>query len=39
MTDAYVVAAGQSPFGVFPDETYRSLFDNRRTPVFVLSVR
>ncbi|MFB6233881.1 MAG: thiolase domain-containing protein [Halopenitus sp.] len=27
MTDAYVVGAGQSPFGAFPDETYRSLFD------------
>ncbi|WP_313693401.1 thiolase C-terminal domain-containing protein [Halorarum halobium] len=27
MTDAYLVGAGQSPFGSFPDETYRSLFD------------
>ena len=27
MPDAYVVGAGQSPFGAFPDETYRSLFD------------
>ncbi|WP_224337454.1 thiolase domain-containing protein [Haloprofundus halobius] len=26
MTDAYVVGAGQSPFGSFPDESYRSLF-------------
>jgi acetyl-CoA C-acetyltransferase len=27
MTEAYIVGAGQSPFGSFPDETYRSLFD------------
>ena len=27
MRDAYVVGAGQSPFGSFPDVTYRSLFD------------
>jgi acetyl-CoA C-acetyltransferase len=27
MRDAYVVGAGQSPFGSFPDETYRSLFE------------
>ncbi|WP_049996084.1 thiolase C-terminal domain-containing protein [Halococcus sediminicola] len=27
MRDAYVVGAGQSPFGSFPDATYRSLFD------------
>ncbi|KTG07619.1 3-ketoacyl-CoA thiolase [Haloprofundus marisrubri] len=26
MTEAYVVGAGQSPFGSFPDESYRSLF-------------
>ncbi|MFB6173679.1 MAG: beta-ketoacyl synthase N-terminal-like domain-containing protein, partial [Halobacteriales archaeon] len=26
MGDAYVIGAGQSPFGSFPDETYRSLF-------------
>ena len=26
MRDAYVVGAGQSPFGSFPDESYRSLF-------------
>jgi acetyl-CoA C-acetyltransferase len=27
MRDAYVVGAGQSPFGSFPDATYRSLFE------------
>lgn len=27
MRDAYVIGAGQSPFGSFPAETYRSLFD------------
>nr|WP_233341025.1 thiolase domain-containing protein [Haloprofundus sp. MHR1] len=27
MTEAYVVGAGQSPFGSFPDESYRSLFE------------
>jgi acetyl-CoA acetyltransferase len=27
MTEAYIVGAGQSPFGSFPDESYRSLFD------------
>jgi acetyl-CoA C-acetyltransferase len=27
MGDAYLIGAGQSPFGSFPDETYRSLFD------------
>ncbi len=27
MREAYLVGAGQSPFGSFPDETYRSLFD------------
>ncbi|SFR63786.1 thiolase domain-containing protein [Halogeometricum limi] len=27
MSEAYIVGAGQSPFGSFPDETYRSLFD------------
>jgi len=27
MPDAYVVAAGQSPFGSFPTETYLSLFE------------
>jgi acetyl-CoA C-acetyltransferase len=27
MRDAYVVGAGQSPFGSFPDDTYRSLFE------------
>ena len=26
MTDAYIVGAGQSDFGSFPDESYRSLF-------------
>ncbi len=26
MTRAYVVGAGQTPFGAFPDESYRSLF-------------
>ena len=26
MRDAYVVGAGQSPYGSFPDESYRSLF-------------
>ncbi len=26
MTDAFLVGAGQSDFGAFPDETYRSLF-------------
>ncbi|MFC7177747.1 thiolase domain-containing protein [Halosegnis marinus] len=26
MTDAYVVGAGQSDYGAFPDESYRSLF-------------
>ncbi|WP_254534694.1 thiolase domain-containing protein [Halomarina litorea] len=26
MTEAYVVGAGQSDFGTFPDESYRSLF-------------
>ena len=28
MTDAYIVGAGQSDFGSFPDESYRSLFDD-----------
>jgi acetyl-CoA C-acetyltransferase len=28
MTDAYVIGAGQSDFGSFPSETYRSLFDD-----------
>lgn len=27
MRDAYVIGAGQSPFGSFPDETYLSLFE------------
>ncbi|MDS0300552.1 thiolase domain-containing protein [Halogeometricum sp. S1BR25-6] len=27
MSEAYIVGAGQSPFGSFPEETYRSLFD------------
>lgn len=27
MTDAYVIGAGQSDFGSFPGESYRSLFD------------
>ncbi|MGZ0747273.1 MULTISPECIES: thiolase domain-containing protein [unclassified Haloparvum] len=27
MRDAYVIGAGQSPFGSYPDETYRSLFE------------
>ncbi|QLG63916.1 thiolase C-terminal domain-containing protein [Halorarum salinum] len=27
MADAYLVGAGQSPFGSFPDGTYRSLFE------------
>jgi acetyl-CoA C-acetyltransferase len=27
MRDAYLVGAGQSPFGSFPEETYRSLFE------------
>lgn len=27
MRDAYVIGTGQSPFGSFPSETYRSLFD------------
>ena len=27
MTEAYVVGAGQSPFGSFPGESYRSLFE------------
>jgi acetyl-CoA C-acetyltransferase len=27
MRDAYVVGVGQSPFGSFPDATYRSLFE------------
>ncbi|WP_435332880.1 thiolase domain-containing protein [Haloarchaeobius sp. TZWWS8] len=27
MREAYVVGAGQSPFGSFPDESYRSLFE------------
>lgn len=27
MRDAYLVGAGQSPFGSFPDETYLSLFE------------
>lgn len=27
MTDAYIIGAGQSDFGSFPDESYRSLFD------------
>ena len=27
MTEAYVIGAGQSPFGSFPDESYRSLFE------------
>jgi len=26
MADAYVIGAGQSPFGSFPEESYRSLF-------------
>ncbi|RQG87904.1 thiolase domain-containing protein [Natrarchaeobius halalkaliphilus] len=26
MTEAYVIGAGQTPFGAFPDESYRSLF-------------
>lgn len=26
MRDAYIVGAGQSPYGSFPDETYRTLF-------------
>jgi len=26
MRDAYIVGAGQSPFGAFPEESYRSLF-------------
>ncbi|WP_266081209.1 thiolase domain-containing protein [Haladaptatus caseinilyticus] len=26
MTEAYVIGAGQSPFGSFPNESYRSLF-------------
>jgi len=28
MTDAYVIGAGQSDFGSFPSESYRSLFDD-----------
>ena len=28
MTDAYIIGAGQSDFGSFPDESYRSLFDD-----------
>jgi len=28
MTDAYLIGAGQSDFGSFPSESYRSLFDN-----------
>ncbi|MBV0902889.1 thiolase domain-containing protein [Haloarcula salina] len=28
MTDAYIMGAGQSDFGSFPDESYRSLFDD-----------
>lgn len=28
MEDAYVVGAGQSDFGSFPEESYRSLFEN-----------
>ncbi|MDR9382545.1 MAG: 3-ketoacyl-CoA thiolase, partial [Natronomonas sp.] len=27
MRDAYVVGAGQSKYGSFPDESYRSLFE------------
>ena len=27
MTDAYIIGAGQSDFGSFPDRSYRSLFD------------
>ena len=27
MPDAYLIGAGQSPFGSFPEETYRSLFE------------
>ena len=27
MTEAYVIGAGQSSYGAFPDETYRSLFE------------
>ena len=27
MRDAYVIGAGQTPFGAFPDESYRSLFE------------
>jgi acetyl-CoA C-acetyltransferase len=27
MRDAYVIGAGQSDYGAFPDENYRSLFD------------
>jgi acetyl-CoA acetyltransferase len=26
MRDAYIVGAGQSPYGAFPEESYRSLF-------------
>ena len=26
MRDAYVIGAGQTPFGAMPDESYRSLF-------------
>ncbi|MBX0325314.1 thiolase domain-containing protein [Halomicroarcula sp. F13] len=28
MTDAYIIGAGQSDFGSFPSESYRSLFDD-----------
>ncbi|WP_424005741.1 thiolase domain-containing protein (plasmid) [Haloarcula salina] len=28
MTDAYIIGAGQSDFGSFPGESYRSLFDD-----------
>jgi acetyl-CoA C-acetyltransferase len=28
MRDAYVIGAGQSAFGSFPDETYLTLFDS-----------
>jgi acetyl-CoA C-acetyltransferase len=28
MTDAYIIGAGQSDFGSFPDRSYRSLFDD-----------